>query len=52
MKQAKEYEERAEMAERQARNARDPTEREAFLEIAKLWRRLAHDRYGALRNGE
>jgi hypothetical protein len=35
------YEERALGAEALARRARNPREREAFSEIAKLWRRLA-----------
>lgn len=49
MKQAKDYEARAQHAEEQAKQARDQLERSAFLEIAELWRRLASDRYNAMR---
>jgi hypothetical protein len=36
-----EYRVRAELAERQARRARNLEDREAFLEVARLWRNLA-----------
>ena len=49
MKQVEEYKARAEMAEAQARRARDERERAAFLEIASLWRRLAQERLSVLR---
>ena len=44
VEQAKEYEARAEMAERQAARARDAVERQAFLDIAHLWRKLSKER--------
>jgi len=54
VQQARDYEARAELAERQAARARDDQERQAFLEIARLWRRLAEDRrrQRGERNGE
>ena len=39
-----EYIKRAEEAKRQAQKARNPEERAAFEEIAKLWVRLAGER--------
>ena len=52
MKQAEEYLSRAEHAERQARRARDDTERRAFLEIAELWRRMARERVNTIQGGQ
>ena len=44
MRQVEEYIARAEQAEAHARRARDAAERQAFREIAELWRRLARER--------
>jgi hypothetical protein len=49
MRQVEEYEARAELAEAQAKRARDARERETCLEIARLWRRLAEHRLTDLR---
>jgi hypothetical protein len=41
MKRAEEYRRRAEEAEAMAAAARDPSAKQAYLEIAQQWRQLA-----------
>jgi hypothetical protein len=41
MKRAEEYRKRAEDAEARAETTRDPSAKQAYLEIAQQWRQLA-----------